>query len=174
MYNPSTGNQREEYIELHNITGSPVTLYRLDKFTSWKFTDGIDYTCPNSPPVTIPGDGYLMVVKDETSFKARYGSMPGNVRILDGYGGWLSNGGERLQIGMPGDVDEFGTRYYIRIDRITYSDGSHPEDCPGGVDLWPTEADGHGKSLSRKVPTDYGNDVANWQAANPSPGTANP
>jgi hypothetical protein len=42
------------------------------------------------------------------------------------------------------------------------------------VDHWPNEADGLGKSLSRKVPTDYGNDVANWQAATPSPGGANP
>jgi len=79
-----------------------------------------------------------------------------------------------LQIAMPGDIDEQGTRQYIRIDRVTYSDGSHPEDCPGGVDLWPIEADGLGKSLSRKVSKDYGNDVANWQAATPSPGSQNP
>jgi hypothetical protein len=57
---------------------------------------------------------------------------------------------------------------------VTYSDGSHPEDCPGGVDDWPTGADGGGKSLSRKVSSDYGNDVANWKAAEPSPGQANP
>jgi len=42
------------------------------------------------------------------------------------------------------------------------------------VDLWPTEADGLGKSLSRKDPNAYGNDVANWEAAEPSPGVANP
>jgi hypothetical protein len=75
---------------------------------------------------------------------------------------------------MPGDTDELGRRFHIRIDRVNYSDGSHPEDCPGGVDYWSAEADGGGKSLSRKVPADYGNDVANWQAAAPSPGTANP
>jgi len=75
---------------------------------------------------------------------------------------------------MPGDVDEFGTRYYIRIDRVSYSDGSHPQDCPGGVDLWPVEADGAGLSLSRKVSSVYGNDVANWRATVPSPGVANP
>jgi hypothetical protein len=42
------------------------------------------------------------------------------------------------------------------------------------VDLWPTQADGAGKSLSRKVMTAYGNDPNNWQASNPSPGSANP
>jgi hypothetical protein len=174
MYNPPTGNQNEEYIELHNITGSLVTLYRYDKSAPWKFTDGIDYTFSAGPVVTIQAYGYLILAKDLTAFTARHGSMPPGVQVLDGFDGRLSNAGERLQIGMPGDIDEEGTRYYIRIDRVTYSDGLHPEDCPGGVDKWPTEADGLGKSLSRKVPTDYGNDVANWQAATPSPGTANP
>jgi len=173
MYNPPTGNQKEEYIELHNITAAPYTLYRVDKSAPWKFTDGIDLTFSSSPPVTIPPDGYLLVVKNQASFTARYGSISG-VQIVEGYDGWLSNAGERLQIGMPGDTDDEGTRQYIRIDRVTYSDGLHPEDVPGGVDLWPTEADGLGKSLSRKVPSAYGNDVANWQAASPSPGTANP
>ena len=173
MYNPPTGNQKEEYIELHNITGQHVTLYRTDKFTPWRFTDGIDYTFSLSPPVTIPANGYLLLVKDMASFTARYGSIPG-VQIIEGYDGWLSNSGEQLQISMPGDLDEEGTRYYIRIDRVTYSDGLHPNDVPGGVDLWPKEADGLGKSLSRKVPSSYGNDVANWKAADPSPGAANP
>ncbi|MHC4890531.1 MAG: hypothetical protein ACYTEO_13825 [Planctomycetota bacterium] len=45
---------------------------------------------------------------------------------------------------------------------------------PGGVDLWPPEADGGGKSLARKVSTDYGNDVINWEAGDPSPGVVNP
>ena len=175
MYNPPTGNQKEEYIELYNNTGVPQTLFRFEsKNQPWKFTDGIDYTFSASPPVTIPAYGYLMIVKDEALFTARYGSMPGGVQVIGDYDGWLSNAGERLQIGMPGDLDEEGTRYYIRIDRVTYSDGLHPEDCPGGVDLWPTEADGFGKSLSRKVPTDYGNDAANWEASDPSPGLANP
>jgi hypothetical protein len=115
-----------------------------------------------------------MVVKDLAAFITRYGIMPGGVQVVDDYDGRLSNAGERLQIGMPGDIDELATRQYIRIDRVTYSDGSHPEDNPGGVDHWPTEADGLGKSLSRIDPNDYGNDVANWQAATPSPGLANP
>jgi hypothetical protein len=174
MYNPPTGNQNEEYIELYNITAAPVTLYRTDKLAPWKFTDGIDYTFSASQLVTIPANKYLMVVKDLAAFITRYGTMPDGVQVLDDYDGFLSNGGERLQIAMPGDIDEFGTRYYIRIDRVTYSDGSHPEDCPGGVDLWPAEADGLGKSLSRKDPNGYGNDVANWKAAAPSPGLANP
>ena len=112
---------------------------------------------------------YLLVVKNPTAFDAKYGSIPG-ITILGPYDGFLSNAGESLEIGKPGDEDGTGGRYYIRVDRVKYSDGIHPQDCPGNVDLWPTEADGGGKSLTRKVPASYGNDVANWDANTPSPG----
>jgi len=71
---------------------------------------------------------------------------------------------------MPGDVDNKGVRQYIRIDRVNYSDGSHPENCPGPIGLWPIESDGRGASLIRKNTADYGNDLDNWIAAPPSPG----
>jgi hypothetical protein len=96
--------------------------------------------------------------------------MPAGVGVLGPYGGQLSNGGEKVEIGMPGDVDQYGTPYYIRIDRVNYSDGSHPRECPAGPDLWPTEPDGNGLSLTRIDPNLYGNDVINWDANTPSPG----
>jgi hypothetical protein len=173
MYNPGSGNQNEEYIELYNITAQPVSLYDYMTNEPWKFTDAIEYTFPSDPVVTMPAGGYLLVVKDLDAFAARYGAMPAEV-VLGPYEGQLKNGGEKLELSMPGDVDRLGWRYYIRVDRVNFSDGSHPEDQPGGVDSWPVAADGGGLSLSRKVPGAYGNDVANWQAAAPSPGQANP
>ena len=171
MYNPPSGNQNEEYIELHNITGTLVSLYRYDKSAPWKFTDGIDYTFSSGPPVTIPPYGYVMVVKDITVFIAKYGGMPPGVQVLFDYSGMLSNAGESLELGMPnGNTDDSDEPYYIRIDRINYSDGSHPEDCPGGIDLWPIEADGDGLSLHRITAEDYGNDPDNWMASITSPG----
>jgi hypothetical protein len=174
MYNPGSGNQDEEYIELLNISSEPVDLYRYDKSEAWRFTDGIEFVFASDPVVTIPAGEYLLVVKHLDAFAARYGAMPGGVVVVGPYDGQLQNGGEKLDLSMPGDVDEFGTRCYIRIERVSYSDGSHPEDCPGGVDLWPVEADGGGMSLSRRVSSAYGNDVANWKAATASPGFANP
>jgi hypothetical protein len=85
-------------------------------------------------------------------------------KIFGPYEGNLDNSGERLELGRGGD-EVAGVRYYIRVDRVDYSDGSHPQDCPGGVDLWPTEADGGGSSLVRIDPNDYGNDPNNWQEA---------
>jgi hypothetical protein len=174
MYNPATGNQDEEYIELYNITSSDVTLYDSVEGLPWKFTDGIDYTFPGYPGLTIPGNEYVVIVKNTAAYVNAYGLPPFGVTMLGPYNGGLNNGGEKLELSMPGDEDEFGTRYYIRVDRINYSDGSHHDDAPNGVDLWPVEADGGGKSLSRKVSSDYGNDPNNWQAANQSPGAMNP
>ena len=134
----------------------------------WKLTDGIDYTFPDSPnEVIVPPGGYILVVKNSDAFFWRYSPDP-NI-VFGPYDGKLNNGGEKVELGKPGDED-VGVRYYIRVDRVNYSDGSHPEDCPGGVDLWPTEADGGGDSLTRISDSLYGNDPNNWQAATPSPG----
>jgi len=177
MYNPdwpagsSYENDRYEYIELRNISPAPVKLYDGDKTLPWKFTDGIQFTFPDWPnEVTISAGGYLLVVKDMTAYLSRYGIPPSGVVVLGPYSGNLSNAGEKVELSMPGDVDEYDTRYYIRVDRVNYSDGLHPEDCPSGVDFWPTEADGGGKSLTRTIPANYGNDPNNWTAAVPSPG----
>ncbi|MHC4890532.1 MAG: hypothetical protein ACYTEO_13830 [Planctomycetota bacterium] len=83
-------------------------------------------------PVEIPANGYLLVVKNPEAFSWLYPLVPVE-KILGPYGGRLANGGERVEISKPGDVDGYGTRYYIRVDRVNYSDGWHPEDYPGGV-----------------------------------------
>ena len=175
MYNPdwpqggSYTNDQYEYIELKNISGEPVTLFDYEKSEPWKFTDGVDFIFPSDVPVIIGAGGYLLVVKHPAAFSWRYPDVPAEL-IFGPYDGGLNNAGESLELSMPGDVDKDGVRQYIRIDRINYSDGSHPENCPGGIDLWPTEADGGGESLTRTAPTDYGNDPDNWTSTTPSPG----
>lgn len=169
MYNPAGGDQDAEYIELLNITSSPVTLFDYTTAEPWKFTDAIEYTFDSVSPLTVPAGGFVLVVKDPVVFQTTYGEAPRGVRVLTFDSGNLSNGGEKLEISMPGDVDEMSVRQYIRIDRVSYSDGSHPV----GEDPWPSTADGGGYSLSRRVSGDYGNDVANWQAGSPTPGRLN-
>jgi hypothetical protein len=175
MYNPnwpdggSYTNDQYEYIELQNISAEPVKLYRDDKAEPWKFTDGIEFTFPSGAPVVINAGSFILVVKKPAAFSRRYPDVPDDI-IFGPYEGNLSNAGESLELGMPGDLGKNSLRQYIRADRVNYSDGSHPENCPGGIDLWPIETDGHGMTLSRKVSTDYGNDPDNWTAAVPSPG----
>ena len=171
-YHPPTGGI--EFVELRNITAGPITLEEYDPLlsvtTPWTFTDGIDFDFPLG--LTIPAGGIVLVVNsDETAFRSAYPATPAEMTILGPFANDtnLSNGGERLQLGKPGDVDDLDQRLYIRMDRVVYSDGSHPEP-PAVMDPWPTAADGAGPSLHRDVLADYGNDVANWQAATPTPG----
>jgi hypothetical protein len=175
MYNPdwpsggSFTNDQYEYVELQNISAEPVTLFDYDEGAPWEFTDGIAFTFDADVPVTIPARGYLVVARDPAAFSWRYPNVPIE-KILGPYDGRLSNAGEKLELSMPGDLDASGRRHYIRVDRVNYSDGSHPEDAPGSVDIWPAGADGGGQSLTRRVSTDYGNDPDNWTAEFPSPG----
>ncbi len=174
MYNPdwpegsSFTNEQYEYIKLQNIGVEPVTLYDDGTGTPWKFTSGIEFTFPADAPVTIPAGGHLFVVKHPEAFSQRYPRIQAET-IVGPYDGQLSDAGESLELSMPGDTDGDDEVHYIRIDQVNYSDGSHPENCPASVDLWPVGADGSGQSLVRKTLADYGNDPDNWQAASPTP-----
>lgn len=176
MYHPdwpvggSYTNNRYEYVELHNITGAPVRLLDDTTGVPWTFSEGIEYSFPGEPDdVTIGGGDYIVVVRDINAFMWRYPSVPAE-KVFGPYENKLSNSADCVEISKPGDKDLFGRQHYIRVDRVAYSDGSHPEDEPGGVDLWPAEADGQGKSLTRVAPSLYGNDPNNWTASDPSPG----
>ncbi|TKJ33425.1 MAG: hypothetical protein CEE38_20705 [Planctomycetes bacterium B3_Pla] len=175
MYNPDWPvgspytNDQYEYVELHNVGTEPVTLINSDNGQPWKFTDGIKFTFPDYPGVTIPAGGHVLVVKNMDAFSLSYSRVPAGM-ILGPYDGRLSNAGERLELGMPSNVADDGEYHYIRVDRVNYSDGSHPDDSLGSIDFWPTEPDGYGASLKRKILTNYGNDPANWTASIPSPG----
>jgi hypothetical protein len=169
MYNPASGNQDDEYIELLNIGSVPVTLAEFDNEqlvdVPWRLSDsgGISFDFPLGVAM-VPGER-LLLVKSIGAFNNSYPAVGAGVQILEWGSGRLDNGGERVQLSKPGDQLE-GVRYYVRVDRVNYSDGFHPP----GLDPWSTEPDGYGKSLTRKVPADYGNEPLNWIAAAPSPG----
>jgi hypothetical protein len=170
MYNPVSGNQDAEYIELLNISDSAITLAEYDNVlfvdVPWRFADdggGIVFDFPLGTTMA-PGE-CLLLVKDKTAFDSAYPLAPDDMQIFEWGQGRLSNAGEKLQLSKPGDQLE-DKRYYIRVDRVNYSDGFHPL----GEDPWPIGTDGYGQSLTRKVPSDYGNDSENWTGADPSPG----
>lgn len=171
MYHPASEGDAE-FIELYNISSSSVTLQEYDNEqlidVPWRFTDsgGISFDFPLA--TTMAAGEYLLLVKDEGVFNSWYPAAPGGVQLFEWGAGRLDNGGEKVQLSKPGDEVE-GTRYYIRVDRVNYSDGSHHENFPG-LDPWPTGPDGGGTSLSRVFPQCYGNDPNNWAAAVPSPG----
>ncbi len=177
MYHPAD-QPDAEYVELLNIGDAAVTLYDAEKQLPWRFTDdpqdpAIELLFPSDPPVTLAPGQYLILAKDLSLLNSRY-SVPASVKVLAWDIGRLTNGSERIQLSRPFNVDDEGKIEWIRVDRISYSDGSHPQDFATGVDPWPVEADGQGKSLHRIDPHAYGNDPENWRAAIPSPGRASP
>lgn len=170
MYHPQI-NGDAEYVELLNISGSAVHLWTYDPCTAsdipWRFTDegGITFDFPVGTTMAI--DERILLVRNLAAFNGEFPGISG-VQIFEWVDGKLDNGGEKIQLSMPGEADtQTGERYYIRVDRVVYSDGSNPV----GDDPWPTAPDGEGKALIRKTDSDYGNDVVNWQAADADPGS---
>jgi hypothetical protein len=174
MYHPppvgTNDNVQDEYIELHNLTGSPVPLYApLFPTNGWKLRDAVDFVFNTSH--TIPANGYLVVVSFDpvtnsaarAAFRTKYGT---NGILAGPYSGKLDNGGESVELVAPDNpqttVIDFGLVPYVMVDKVAYSD----------LAPWPLEADGLGPALRRVSFASYGNDPTNWAAAAPSVGTS--
>ncbi len=173
MYHPVESSDAE-YIELLNISDADVTLYDTDQGIPWRLTadtdsSEIEYRFPAEVPVTLAPGQRLLLVSNRLLFSVTY-DAPADVHVFDWRGDRLSNTGGHIQLSKPGDKDSDGTQHWIRVDRVVYSDGSHPGDFPSRTDPWPTAAAGQGSSLERIDPQSYGNDPANWRAGDPSPG----
>ncbi|UCD50598.1 MAG: lamin tail domain-containing protein [Phycisphaerales bacterium] len=173
MYRPA-GDGDAEYVELLNISNGPVTFFDFETFEPWRFTDdtGIDFSFPTDWPLTIEAGQHVLLVRDTNQVRRSF-SIPAQALLFEWDSGRLANSGEKIRLLKPGDVDEAGTRYWIEVDRVNYSDGSHGEEFEDGIDPWPRAADGLGPSLNRLSPRCYGNDPNNWQATIPTPGSAN-
>jgi hypothetical protein len=162
MYHPS-GSSSSEYIELLNISDVPVTLYDAAKGAAWAITNGIVFTFPTVSPVTMDPGERIILTRSVSSFLSDYGA-PAGTQVFEWSSGGLSNAGESLELGKPGELDELLVRQYIRVDRVNY-DKSSP---------WPAVADGFGPALERVNVFAYGNDFANWSAETASPGDPDP
>lgn len=162
MYNPNT-NADAEYVEITNISGQAIPLWSYDSMTqqnvSWRFKDedGIMYDFP--PQTSIAANEKILLVKNLAVFQSVFTTIPAGTKIFAWGSGSLSNGGEKIDILMPGDTDN-GTKYYIRIDKVNYDD----------IAPWPIEPDGTGTALGRVNSALYGNDPNNWESVLPSPG----
>ena len=161
MFNPTSGNELEEFIELANIGTQPISL------TGWQFDRGIDLVFPE---VTIPGGGFLVISADPVTFEATYGVPPG---VAVGWTGRLSNSGERIRLIDAGGEEVDEVRYYDQGDwaiRTRVNIGNEP-----GWE-WNSPADGQGSSLELINPDLSNKQGQNWAFSppnTPSPGAAN-
>lgn len=160
MYQPTGTN--DEFLELMNITSSPVKLYDpQNPENTWRI-GGITYDFPQGIELAA-GEIILVVPVDPAAFRDRY-TVPPEIRILGPYVGGLSNGGEQVRLRKPDSpnvVNGLPFVPYIDVDSVTYMD-LHP---------WPYQADGYGPSLERIAPAAYPDDPVNWRASREDGGT---
>ncbi len=151
LYNPISGNDDDEYVELHNRTGVGVSL------AGWRLSGGIDYEFPIG--ATIAANGYVVVANNRDRLLANYPNLAANPGIVYGdYGGNLANGGERIALSMPDDlIDIVGSftvtnTIHVVVDEVTYRDGGR----------WGRWSDGGGSSLERIDPHSDARQAPNW------------
>jgi len=158
-------NQEDEYIELRNISGAPVSLHlATNSSIVWKLRDAVDFSFP--PGTTLPAGGFAIIVSFDpadanllNAFKANNG-VPNGIPIYGPYSGKLDNSSDSVELVRP-DNPESGVAPYVLADKVRYSD----------LAPWPSEADGFGPSLQRVNESAYGNDSSNW-AVGKSPGAS--
>jgi hypothetical protein len=148
MYHPISGDDRDEYVELHNRSSAPVDL------SHWQFTDGIALVFPEG--TIIAPHGYLVAAKDAARLKARYPGLNGQNTVGD-YGGSLSDRGERLALARPLDPAAPNTDLVL-VDEVIYGDG---ED-------WGRWTDGGGSSLELTDPSSDNRLAMNWRGSDES------
>jgi len=168
-------NDRDEYIELLNITAQPVNLFDPAFATNtWRLRGGVDFDFPMG--TTLPANGFLLLVGFDPvldtaaldAFRAAYSLDPGVV-ILGPYQGKLGNSADTLRLRKPDSpqmppAQDAGFVPYILVDRVAYEDA-----LP-----WPAaQADGGGASLQRVGESSYGNDPFNWVVSAPTPAADN-
>lgn len=173
FYNPPAGGS-EEYIELHNNSGSPVTLFdALNPTNHWSLGGGIDYTFQAG--ASLGAGAYLLVVDFDpvlepatlTTFRAHYG-ISTNIAVHGPFLGSLNNGGDVVELYRPdspqGPGPDEGFVPYVLADRVAYHNAAP----------WPTgPVTGRGHALMRTAPILYGNEPLNWFGGTPTPGAEN-
>ncbi len=152
----SFDNARDEFIELLNLSDSPLLL------DGWSLAGDIQFPFP--PGSILPGNGAILIVGFDPADVAESNRFATVHFLASGttlHGPW--EGGLKNSSGDLELMHHLGGRNWTRVDRLRYSD-NFP---------WPRNADGTGASLQRITPQSYGDDPANWRAALPSAGRPN-
>ncbi|HNV00303.1 MAG TPA: lamin tail domain-containing protein, partial [Verrucomicrobiota bacterium] len=150
MYNPISGDDADEFIELHNRGAQRVDL------GGWRFTDGVDFQFPAG--TIIEGGGYLVVAKSRLRLLASHPGLDPAL-VFGDYGGALANGGERVALAKPDLLvltNAFGlpetNRILIDVDEVRYGVGGR----------WGQWSDGLGSSLELTDPRSDHSSPSNW------------
>lgn len=146
MYDPITGDDNDEYVEIYNRTASPVNI------GGWRLEGGVDFTIPTN--TTLAANSYLVIAESLTNLLAKYPQLNAT-NVMGNYSGTLRNGGERVALSMSDTTDGTNT-IHIVVDEVTYRTGGQ----------WPVWARGGGSSLERRDARANSRLAANWADSN--------
>lgn len=135
MYNPISGNNAHEYVELYNRGTTNQSL------TGWSLAGGLTFSFPS---FVLAPSNYVVIAQNTNTLSSLYpGRFTNRVNLLGGYGGFLGNNGERLTLLNSNNVV---------INEVAYSDGGR----------WGRWSDGDGSSLELVDPRSDNRLAANW------------
>jgi hypothetical protein len=150
MFDPISGDDDDEFIELHNRTTNNVDI------SGWRFTDGIDYTFPSN--TVMAGGAYFVVAKSKNRLQSNHPSLsPTN--LFGNYNGTLKNRGERVIIARPDTLVSTNSgggvvtnTVYVTVNDVTYAFGGQ----------WGEWSKGGGSSLELRDPNSDNHMAPNW------------
>ena len=151
MYSPISGDADDEFIELHNRSGSAVNL------GGWRLQDGVTFTFPAG--TVIPAGGFLVVGNNATNLLGNYPQLNA-ANTVGNYSGTLGNGGERIALAFPDYSFTTNTNTlvittnisHVVVNEVTYGDGGR----------WGHWSDGGGSSLQLIDPDSDNRQPSNW------------
>ncbi len=142
MYNPISGNDDDQYIELYNKGTNSINL------SGWQFTSGVTFTFPAN--TVISPNGYVVVGKNIDNLFASYTNLNSS-NTYGNYSGKLSHNGELVVLAQPESF--FGTNtIYVEEDEVAYGTGGR----------WGEWSSGSGSSLELIDPHSNHRLAANW------------
>ena len=150
MYDPISGNDDDQYVELYNRGTNTVDL------SGWQLSDAVSYTIPAN--TQLAAGGYLVVARNPANLFAKYSNLnSGNT--LGNFSGKLSHNGEHLALLMPAEhktTDSHGNTVtniiHIMVNDMTYGTGGR----------WGQWSAGGGSSLELTDPKSNNRLAANW------------
>ena len=146
-YDEDDKTVRAEFIEIHNVTGEPVSL------AGWEITGGVDFEFPQN--ATIGGGAYLVVAEDPDTVRTRLGFAG----ALGPWSGKLSNDGERVNLRNPNGTVISRADYKLGFPWPTVGD---PVDAP--------PASPSIQLINPLLDTELG---GSWRSGRPTPGRVN-
>ncbi len=142
MYDPISGNDADQYIELYNQGTNTVSL------AGWQFTAGVTFTFPTN--ASIGPNSYVVVAENATELFSNYPNLNAANTYGD-YSGKLSHSGERVALAMPMPLNGTNTIMVVE-DEVTYGTGGR----------WGEWSGGGGSSLELIDPHSNHRLAANW------------